>query len=436
MPKHSLAVGNQVSWGMTPALWQSIGLLGMNTLDLARFAQAQAEDNPFLRVTPAPGRTPGQAPAAALPQRDFAYTETLHEAVSRQIAQQEWEEAEEAVAYRFVEALEPWGWISTTPGAVGAAAAVPAELAERVLARLQRLEPAGLFARGLAECLSLQLAERGRLGHDERAVLAALDDGTEVTPAALAERCGLSRDAVLAVLALLRGLDPKPGAAFATGAPVAVTPDLIVTRDGAGWRVDLNNSELPGISVDHRLMKQNRARARSGDLADLRRAYGTARWLAEAIRRRNETVLAIAAELVRRQVGFIEAGPGVLGPLSQRDVAQALSLSESTVSRVVRAAWAQLPRGVVSLGDFFATAVSGPGATVSAPMVREMIARRISAEDPSRPYSDEALTEWLASQEVLVARRTVAKYRAALGLPGCRQRRRAGGQAQPTLADG
>lgn len=427
----SLGLRQEPRWAMTPALWQAIGLLRMNAGELKRFAEAQAAENPFLRVRPGASR-PARSGPAPDPAAGLARAETLHEAVSRQIGQIDWASDEEtAVAYRFADALEPWGWLSTPASEIAAGAGVAPGVADRVLARLQELDPPGLFARGLTECLSLQLADRGQLGRSEKAVLEALHSGAEVSADALAETCGIPRREVLRVLDLLRRLDPKPGASFAAEAPLEVTPDVVVTRDGDGWRVDLNNSELPAVTVDDALMRRSEADRRGPDVARFRRAYGTARWLIEAIRRRNETVLGIAVELVRRQSGFVEQGPALLKPLSQRDLARHLSLSESSVSRVVGSCWAQLPRGVVPLAAFFATAVPRPGEApaISVPMVRHLIAQRIGEEDPQRPQSDEALAGWLGSRGIALSRRTVAKYRAAMGIAGCRDRRRASRRA-------
>ena len=416
---------------MAPAVWQAIGILRMEPGELTRFALTQAEENPFLSVRPGQGRGRAAEQAGSAvehPEGTIAHRETLHEAVSRQIEQIEWSVPDRRLAYRYLEALEPWGWVSSSADEIAENARVAQHAAERVLARLQRLEPPGIFARGLAECLSLQLADRGLLGEAEMAVLAALQSGGPVAPDELADACRLSRDRVVEILGVLRTLDPKPGLAYASTAPVEVTPDVIVCRGETGWQVELNASELPAVSVDQAMMTRT-VRERPGkELGELRKAYGTARWLVEAIRRRNETILAIAGELVRRQVGFVEEGPGRLCPLSQREVAQALGLSDSSVSRVVRTSWAQLPRGVVCLKSFFATSLplKGQDASVSAPMVREMIVRKIREEDALRPLSDQELADWLALEGISVTRRTVANYRAAMGLPGCRVRRQMG----------
>ena len=173
-------------------------------------------------------------------------------------------------------------------------------------------------------------------------------------------------------------------------------------------------------------MARARAGGRRAELARLRRAYGTATWLAEAVRRRHETVLAIAAELVRRQVPFVERGPACLAPLTKREVAREVGLSESTVSRVTRSCWAELPRGTVSLHGFFAAAIPlAQGGGVSAPAVQALIRERIAGEDPRRPLSDAAIAAWLGAQGIGLARRTVAKHRAGLGLAGQSGRRAA-----------
>ncbi len=411
---------------MAPALWQAIGLLQMDVAELARFAQAQSRDNPFLKVDPPAGRSGSSAAprrvgrqAARGIDEGVAAGPSLHEHVSRQIEQRSWAGMEKAVAHLLAEGLAPSGWLEASLDAVARRAGCTTRLVERVLRRLQEAEPAGLFARSLSECLALQLADRGLLGREVEAVLAAIGRATSGDASEIARLAGLPEAEVRRALSLLRTLDPKPGARFAPDEPIGVTPDVLVTRgEEGGWRVDLNRSEMPTIVVDEGLMERARAEGRRAELARLRQAYGSARWVAEAVRRRHETVLAIAAALVRRQIPFVEHGPARLAPLTKREVARQVGLSESTVSRVTRSCWAELPRGTVSLHGFFAAEIPTLHGGVSAPMVQALIRERIAGEDPLRPLSDAAIAAWLEAQGIALARRTVAKYRAGMGLEG------------------
>ena len=428
-PKTQLRQTHRLS--MTPALLQAIGLLQMNTAEVNAFLLAQSAENPFLKLpangSPLARGTPTGSDfgpeALAIADRP-----TLHAHLQDQIDALKFNASERRLAGMLLDALDATGWIGIDLAAAAAEAGTGTQAAEALLTRLQSLDPPGVFARSLSECLKLQLREQGRLSAKAQAVLDALDVLPTGQIAAVAEKSGQTVAEVRAVLDLLRTLDPKPGLAFATEEPArTITPDVVVTQTAHGWQVDLNGSDLPSLTIDHDLMRRAAAEtSRPERMREFRRAYGTARWIAAAVRHRNETLLALAGELVRRQTPFVESGPGRLVPLRQKDVAAALGLSESAVSRIVRNSWAQLPRAVVPLRDFFARGLSTGTSEMSVTQIKELIRLHVGNENPARPHSDAAIRDWLEAQGIPLSRRTVAKYRLALGLPGMSGRGKAG----------
>lgn len=318
------------------------------------------------------------------------------------------DQADRAIARHFLEALEPSGWLGAPVATVAARAGCSPARAEAVLARLQQVEPAGLFARGLAECLRLQAEDRGLLTPAFAALLANLPLAAEGDADALALACGVPTAEVAALMRRLRGLDPKPGAAFGQGPVPDRAPDLLLRPVPEGWLLELNDTTLPAVTV--------RPQAEGGGAEALR----AARWLDHAFRRRNATVLAIAAEIVARQQGLLARGRDAMDALTIAEVAGATGLHRSTVSRVTAALRVALPGRVLPLRAFFSApapaTLSGP-APLSTAAARALLARLVAAENPAAPLSDAALAGRLAEAGAAVARRTVAKYRSEAGIP-------------------
>ncbi len=316
--------------------------------------------------------------------------------------------AEEArLAQHLVEALEPTGWLGRGLAAIAAEAGVPLRALEAVLVRLQRLEPAGLFARNLAECLRLQAADEGWLDPVAAGVLERLPQVAAGETARIAQALGVAEEAVLQVVRRLRRLDPKPGARFAPCAAPVREPDLVVTRTAAGWEVALNRSALPSLRI-----------AAGATPAETRAAQALVRLLEG----RNATLLRVATEILTRQAAALDHGPGALQPMTMAEVAAAVGLAQSTVSRVVAGAAIDTPRGTWWLRALFSQAIRGQGP--SAASLREALGRMVAAENPAEPLTDEALSRALAGAGAPVARRTVAKYRESLGIPPAHRRRR------------
>lgn len=295
-----------------------------------------------------------------------------------------------------------------------------------MLARLQRLEPAGLFARSLAECLRLQAEEQGLMTPLFAAVLDHLPLLAAADIPALARACGCAPAELRPVLRDLRSLDPKPGASFSAEPDPIRPPDLIVTSaTGGGWQVELNRSTLPAVVI-----RQGKAdRLADGAEAPVQgyvtERLSVARWLSRAVEHRNRTVLKIGEEIVRHQGAFFAQGPGHLRPMILKEIARLANVHESTVSRVTTGILMATPQGTFPLKHFFTAALPARDeAGGSAGAVRHRITRLIRMEDAARPLSDDQLVRMMQTEGVEVARRTVAKYREQIGIPASSIRRR------------
>ena len=299
---------------------------------------------------------------------------------------------------------------------------------ERVLARVQEFDPPGVFARDLAECLALQLRDRDRLDPAMQRLLEHLPLLAARNVAALMQVCQVDAEDLAEMIAEIRSLDPRPGHSFDAPPPQPVIPDiLMVPQPQGGWIVELNPETMPRVLVNTRYY----ARVRSGVRSQAEREYlserfQAANWLIKSLHQRALTIIKVAAEIVRRQEAFFFRGVQALRPLILREVADAIGMHESTVSRVTSNKFIATPRGVFELKFFFTSAIaaSGGGEAHSAEAVRFRIRGLIDGEPPDDTLSDEKIVELLQQEGVEIARRTVAKYREAMRIPSSVQRRR------------
>ena len=419
---NSLELRNSQRLSVSPAVRQALHLLRMNNRDLSQFLETIAADNPWIELL---NRTDGAVaePLAGSRHRAGAagsggisdFTDRLPAAANSLIAHVlAGVEARfpsgrlRDIALAFVEALEPVGWISTTPAKVAALSGCSIAEAEAVLDGLQRIGPPGLFAQSLADCLRLQAIDAGLFDPVMAVLLDRLDLLAKRDMAALAARAGVPQAEIVRTADVIRSFDPKPGAAFDIPDTFATPPDLIATRHDDGWHVALNHASLPAVVV--------RDGALHGD-----GAHAAAERIAGMVGRRNATVLALAGEIVRHQAEALERGRGYLRPLRRVELAQGIGLHESTVSRALAGLRIATPLGVFGLDEFFSF---GLGDDVSPHAVQAEIRRLVAAENPGKPLSDQRLCDMLAAAGTPVARRTVAKYRAALRIPSAARRRR------------
>ena len=299
---------------------------------------------------------------------------------------------------------------------------------ERALALVQRLEPSGVGARSLAECLAIQAREADR--YDP--CMARLIDNLELLArgeiARLKRMCDVDDEDFADMLAELRGYDPKPGLAYGQPEAQAVVPDILIAagRDG-GWDIRLNEDTLPRLVVNRSYYLELRQSGTSRDARRwLKEKLADANWLIRALDQRQKTILKTAAEIVKRQDGFFRRGVSELRPLTLREVAEAIEMHESTVSRVTSNKFLACERGTFELKYFFTSGVgSSDGEGASSEAVKARIKALIDAEDPAKILSDDTLVDMLKGEGFDLARRTVAKYREAMGIGSSVQRRRA-----------
>jgi len=300
--------------------------------------------------------------------------------------------------------------------------------AEAGLALVQSLEPTGVGATSLSECLALQAREADRYDPCMARLIDNLDLVARGEFARLKRMCQVDDEDFADMLGELRGYDPKPGLAFGGEPSAAVTPDILVSaRSDGGWDIALNQATLPRLIVNRGYYVELRGTCDDKtSRAWLSEKLADANWLIKALDQRQKTILKVATELVKQQDGFFRHGVSQLKPLTLRTVAEAIGMHESTVSRVTSNKYLQCLRGTYELKYFFSSGVSAAGGEggASAEAVKAAIRQLIDAEDPKAILSDDALVDMLRDKGFELARRTVAKYREAIGLGSSVQRRR------------
>lgn len=299
---------------------------------------------------------------------------------------------------------------------------------EPVLERLQGVDPPGMFARDLKECLALQLREKGRLDPAMQAFLDNLELLAKRDLKGLMKACGVDEEDVQDMVAEIRALDPKPGRIFAHDVAQPVIPDVLM-RPGpdGGWLVELNSQTLPRVLVNNTYYAEISAGAsKDADKRYIQDCLQTANWLVKSLHQRATTILKVASEIVVQQDGFFRHGVSALRPLVLRDIADKVEMHESTVSRVTSNKYIATPRGLYELKYFFTSSVGGSGVNEghSSEAVRSRIKALVDAEDPKKVLSDDKIVDILKAEGIAVARRTVAKYRDSLGIASSVQRRR------------
>lgn len=331
------------------------------------------------------------------------------------------------VGAHLIALLCPAGRLTADPAAIAAAMALPLARVEAVRARMMRFDPVGLFARTLKECLAAQIAERNRLDPAMQTLLDNLDLLAKRDTRKLMALCGVDAEDMQDMIAEIRALDPKPGATYEFSPPQLVVPDLLMRQTpDESWLIELNPETMPRVLVNERFYAKVSTRAHKDEKVFLTERLANANWLVRSLQQRAQTILKVAAEIVRQQEAFLRLGVAHLRPLILRDIAEAVELHESTVSRVTANKYIATPRGTFELKYFFTTAIHGTngGDSHSAEAVRHRIRGLIDVESVNAVLSDDAIVAVLRREGVDIARRTVAKYREALHIPNSVQRRR------------
>ena len=336
--------------------------------------------------------------------------------------------AERMIGAALIDALDEAGYFVGSIGEIAERLGANVERVERVLVRMQSLEPTGVFARSLAECLALQLEERDRFDPAMQALVENLSALAKRDFPLLRRVCGVDDEDLRDMIAEIRRLEPKPGRAFGDPPAAPAIPDVHVTAaQDFGWRVELNTRALPRVLVN----EVYAAEIRRGAKRDEDRQYVSvqlqaANWLTKSLEQRARTILNVASEIVRRQDSFLVEGVSGLKPLNLKMVGEAIGVHESTVSRATAHKFIQTPRGLFEMKYFFTAAIAStePGQTHSAEAVRQRIRQMIDDEDPEDVLSDDVIVDRLRRADILVARRTVAKYRDSLRIPSSVERRK------------
>ena len=466
---------------MTPQLQQAIKLLALSNLEIEAFIAEEIERNPLLDagasdVVTAPERPEAPEPAgadalvtgaAAAEPLDLDYATESHQSDSAAdggggfdgalgggagtgsgeaidldsfadtaggladhlLAQAgaTLSAADMGIAQHLIDQIDEAGYLTASLLDIAGRLGVPLARVERVLATIQTFDPTGVGARDLAECLALQAKEADRYDPCMARLLDHLDLLARGERARLKRICGVDDEDLADMIRELRGYDPKPGCRIGGAPAQAVTPDLFVRRTPTGWSIELNGATLPRVLVDRRYHAQlataSQGKAAKAWLGDM---LASANWLVKALDQRQRTIVKVATEIVKQQEAFFLHGVAHLKPMTLRHVADAIEMHESTVSRVTSNKYLSCARGLFELKYFFTSAIQAAdgGDAVSAESVKSAIRALIQGEG-AQILSDDTLVEQLNARGFDIARRTVAKYREAMGIGSSVQRRRA-----------
>ena len=356
---------------------------------------------------------------------------SLREELGEQLRLSFTDRVDRLIGAYLISLLDPAGRVTACSSDIGNALGIEPARVEAVRERMQRFDPPGLFARDLRECLAAQLADRNRLDPAMQALLDNLELLGRRDLRALRDLCGVDSEDLADMIAEIRALDPKPGVQFDIGNAGVILPDVLMRRapiigqDGGDWLLELNPETMPRVLVNAGFHARIITRAKREDRPFLGEQLSSANWLVKSLQQRAQTILKVSAEIVRWQDGFFRHGVAHLRPLILRDIADAVEMHESTVSRVTANKYIATPRGTFELKYFFTTAINGTsGESHSAEAVRQRIRAMVGAETAIDVLSDDAIVAALRREGVDIARRTVAKYRDALRIPSSVQRKR------------
>ncbi|EHZ8226211.1 RNA polymerase factor sigma-54 [Escherichia coli] len=460
---------------MTPQLQQAIRLLQLSTLELQQELQQALESNPLLEqidtheeidtretqdsetldtadaleqkempeelpldaswdtiyTAGTPSGTSGDYIDDELPVYQGETTQILQDYLMWQVELTPFSDTDRAIATSIVDAVDETGYL-TVPledilESIGDEE-IDIDEVEAVLKRIQRFDPVGVAAKDLRDCLLIQLSqfdkttpwlEEARLIISDHLDLLANHDFRT-----LMRVTRLKEDVLKEAVNLIQSLDPRPGQSIQTGEPEYVIPDVLVRKHNGHWTVELNSDSIPRLQINqHYASMCNNAR-NDGDSQFIRSNLQDAKWLIKSLESRNDTLLRVSRCIVEQQQAFFEQGEEYMKPMVLADIAQAVEMHESTISRVTTQKYLHSPRGIFELKYFFSSHVNTEGGgEASSTAIRALVKKLIAAENPAKPLSDSKLTSLLSEQGIMVARRTVAKYRESLSIPPSNQRK-------------
>ncbi|CAM4322576.1 RNA polymerase sigma-54 factor (sigma-N) [Escherichia coli] len=460
---------------MTPQLQQAIRLLQLSTLELQQELQQALESNPLLEqidtheeidtretqdsetldtadaleqkempeelpldaswdtiyTAGTPSGTSGDYIDDELPVYQGETTQTLQDYLMWQVELTPFSDTDRAIATSIVDAVDDTGYLTVPLEDILESMGdeeIDIDEVEAVLKRIQRFDPVGVAAKDLRDCLLIQLSqfdkttpwlEEARLIISDHLDLLANHDFRT-----LMRITRLKEDVLKEAVNLIQSLDPRPGQSIQTGEPEYVIPDVLVRKHNGHWTVELNSDSIPRLQINqHYASMCNNAR-NDGDSQFIRSNLQDAKWLIKSLESRNDTLLRVSRCIVEQQQAFFEQGEEYMKPMVLADIAQAVEMHESTISRVTTQKYLHSPRGIFELKYFFSSHVNTEGGgEASSTAIRALVKKLIAAENPAKPLSDSKLTSLLSEQGIMVARRTVAKYRESLSIPPSNQRK-------------
>ncbi|MCX1216262.1 RNA polymerase factor sigma-54 [Escherichia coli] len=473
--KHGLQLRLSQQLAMTPQLQQAIRLLQLSTLELQQELQQALESNPLLEqidtheeidtretqdsetldtadaleqkempeelpldaswdtiyTAGTPSGTSGDYIDDELPVYQGETTQTLQDYLMWQVELTPFSDTDRAIATSIVDAVDDTGYLTVPLEDILESMGdeeIDIDEVEAVLKRIQRFDPVGVAAKDLRDCLLIQLSqfdkttpwlEEARLIISDHLDLLANHDFRT-----LMRVTRLKEDVLKEAVNLIQSLDPRPGQSIQTGEPEYVIPDVLVRKHNGHWTVELNSDSIPRLQINqHYASMCNNAR-NDGDSQFIRSNLQDAKWLIKSLESRNDTLLRVSRCIVEQQQAFFEQGEEYMKPMVLADIAQAVEMHESTISRVTTQKYLHSPRGIFELKYFFSSHVNTEGGgEASSTAIRALVKKLIAAENPAKPLSDSKLTSLLSEQGIMVARRTVAKYRESLSIPPSNQRK-------------
>ncbi len=444
---------------MTPQLRQAIKLLQFSNLELSSYIEEEIEKNPFLENTKNDNLFSNKTEDYNnkkneedfkdenrweenynLKNKNFSYEDlssfedrvaapkkSLREHLMEQILLDIPKGMDRKIAILFLDVIEPTGWININIDEFCNTNKLLKENALKVLSKLQTLDPCGVFARNLGECIRIQLKDKCLLNKQYEVVTENLDLLAKGEIKKLCKIADIDEIELSKLIKNIKSLNPKPAEIYSEDNFRIDPPDVMIIKTKKGWRVELNKSTLPSLKIEGNFVDEvKRTNTKEEDKRFVAESVNSAKWLIRAIEQRNSTTLKVAVEILKLQKDFFIDGPGHLKPLVLRDVAKSIGMHESTVSRVTRSKLLQTPWGLFQMKDFFSSSVgvAENDEAHAAKTVRTILKSIIDSEKENKPFSDEKISFIFKEKGVNVARRTVAKYREMLNIPSSAERKR------------
>lgn len=372
---------------------------------------------------------------AVAPSDDFVYqgetTDSIQDHLRWQMQLTPFTDTDAAIATAIIDAIDDAGYLTvTTEDILDSVGIEDVELdeVEAVLKRINVFDPVGVGARSIAECLLIQLNQFDKstpwLEESKKVISEHIDLLGNRDYRQIMRKTRLKEDQLREVIRLIQSLDPRPGDSVIQGEEQYIVPDVSVEKRNGRWVVELNPDTAPKLSVNQQYASMARSMKNATDSQFIRSNLQEAKWFIKSLESRNDTLLKVSNCIVQRQQGFFEHGPEAMRPMVLNDIAEAVDMHESTISRVTTQKYMHTPRGIFELKYFFSSHVSTEnGGECSSTAIRALIKKLVAAETPAKPLSDSKMAELLAEQGINVARRTIAKYRESLNIPPSNQRK-------------